>query len=99
MPQLLDNVIVAVAPDPETYAVALTWANGARTTASFRDLVGKGVFEPLADPAFFGQARVGERGRSLEWPNEIEFCADALWIESHPEDGVTLHAEPLSHEG
>jgi len=29
---------------------------------------------------------VGERGRSLEWPGDIDFCADALWFETHPED-------------
>jgi hypothetical protein len=29
---------------------------------------------------------VGERGRSIEWPGEIDFCADALWFEAHPED-------------
>jgi hypothetical protein len=22
----------------------------------------------------------------LEWPGEIDFCADALWFEAHPED-------------
>jgi len=32
------------------------------------------------------EAKIGERGRSLEWPGEIDFCADALWFEAHPED-------------
>jgi hypothetical protein len=22
----------------------------------------------------------------LEWPGEIDFCADALWFEAHPDD-------------
>jgi hypothetical protein len=86
MPQVLDNVIVAAEPDPKTCTVAVTWANGETTVNSFAHLAGKGVFAAFSDPALFAQARVGERGRSLEWPGEIDFCADALWFEKHPED-------------
>ena len=86
MPKVLDNIILAAIPDPNTHTVALTWANGATTVNSFRHLVGKGVFAAFSDPAFFARAHVGERGRSLEWPGEIDFCADALWFEAHPED-------------
>jgi hypothetical protein len=28
--------------------------------------------------------RVGEGGRSLEWPGELDFCADALWFNRIP---------------
>jgi len=86
MPKVLDNIITAAAPDPATHTVALTWANGATTVSSFQHLVGKGVFTAFADPAFFAQARVGEGGRSLEWPGELDFCADALWFKAHPKD-------------
>jgi Protein of unknown function (DUF2442) len=86
MPKVLDNIIVAAAPDPSTHTIALTWANGEMTVSSFRHLVGIGVFAAFADPAFFAQVHVGDRGRSLEWPDEIDFCADALWFEAHPED-------------
>ena len=86
MPKVLDNIITAAAPDPASHTVALTWANGETTVSSFRQVVGKGVFAAFSDPAFFAQARVGEGGRSLEWPGELDFCADALWFEAHPED-------------
>lgn len=86
MPQILDNIIVAAAADPDTHTVALTWANGAKTVASFAHLVGKGVFRAFADPAVFAQVRVGDNGRSLEWPGDLDFCADALWFEAHPEE-------------
>ncbi len=86
MPQVLENIIIAAAPDPASHTVALTWANGERTVSRFRHLVGKGVFAAFSDPAFFAQVRVGEGGRSLEWPGELDFCADALWFEAHPED-------------
>ena len=86
MAKVLDNIIVAAAPDPASHTVALTWANGETTVSSFRHLVGKGVFAAFSDPAFFVQARVSGGGRSLEWPGELDFCADALWFEAHPED-------------
>ena len=41
--------------------------------------------------------RVGERGRSLGWPNEIDFCADALWFEIHPEDSPRRSQRTVPH--
>lgn len=86
MMKALQSIIIAAAPEPAHHTVALTWANGETTVSSFRYLVGKGVFAAFSDPAFFAQARVGEGGRSLEWPGDRDFCADALWFEAHPED-------------
>lgn len=86
MPPMLENTIVSAAADAVAHTVTLTWANGAKTVASFAHLVGKGVFRAFADPAFFARVRVGENGRSLEWPGELDFCADALWFEAHPEE-------------
>jgi Protein of unknown function (DUF2442) len=90
MPKVLENVITAAMPHPESGSVTLTWANGATTENSFRHVIGKGVFAPLADPAFFVQVRIGEGRRSLEWPGELDFCADALWFKTHPEDAPQL---------
>ncbi len=95
MPKLLDNIIVGVLPDPESLSVTLRWGNGATTVASLRHLAGKGVFVGFDDPAFFARAAVGERGRSLEWPGEIDLCADALWFESHPEDAPQPRRRPV----
>ena len=86
MAQVLDNIIVDAVPDVATHSVAITWANGTTTVNHFGQVIGKGVFTALIDPAVFAQVRVGERGRGLEWPDEIDFCADALWFEIHPED-------------
>jgi Protein of unknown function (DUF2442) len=86
-----DEVLITQAtPDQDTHSVTLTWVNGATTVSRFAHLAGRGVFAALADPAVFVQVRVGERGRSLEWPGEIDFCADALWFEAHPEDAPKL---------
>jgi hypothetical protein len=84
VPKVLDNIITASEPDPNTFEVTVTWATGDKTIHRFGHLAGKGVFAALANPAVFRQVMVGERGRSLEWPGEIDFCADALWLEAHP---------------
>ena len=84
MSTVLDNIITAAVADPKTHTVTVTWANGEKTVNSFRHLIGKGVFATFSDPAFFAQVGVGDRGRSLAWPGEIDFCADALWFETHP---------------
>jgi hypothetical protein len=86
MPPMLENTIISATADAGAHTVALTWANGAKTVNSFAHLVGKGVFRAFADPAVFARVRVGDNGRSLEWPGELDFCADALWFEAHPEE-------------
>jgi hypothetical protein len=86
MPAVLEHVITRAIADPGTHRVMLTWANSATTVAHFERLVGKGVLAVLADPLAFPEVRIGARGRSLEWPGEIDCCADALWFEAHPED-------------
>ena len=86
MPKVLDNIITGAVADPDAHTVTVTWANGDTTINHFAHLVGKGVFAAFADPDFFARVGVGERGRSLEWPGEIDLCADALWFETHPAD-------------
>lgn len=83
MPNMTENIITGAAADPKAHTVALSWANGEKTVSSFAHLVGKGIFAAFADPAFFAQVRIGEGGRSLEWPGDLDFCADALWFEHH----------------
>ena len=97
MPQVLDNIITGAVADPNTCSVTVTWANGETTVNRFGHLVGKGVFAAVTDPAVFAQVRVGERGRSLEWPGEIDFCADALWFETHPADAPQRAQQPADH--
>lgn len=95
MPKLLDNIITGAIADPKTHTVEVTWANGERTVNHFDHLVGKGVFALLADPAVFIRVQIGQRGRSLEWPGELDFCADALWFEAHPADAPQQTQRPV----
>jgi hypothetical protein len=45
-----------------------------------------GVFVPLADERFSVKVAVGPRGRSIRWPGDIDFCADALWLQAQTHD-------------
>jgi hypothetical protein len=48
-----------------------------------------GVFEPLRDFERFAAVEVGPRGRTLLWrvgDDDVDLCADALWLMAHPED-------------
>jgi hypothetical protein len=65
----------------DNYRVWLRFADGVEGEADFSKHAGKGVFVPWADYTFFRQASVGEEGRTLTWPGELDFCADALWLQ------------------
>jgi hypothetical protein len=61
------------------YQLHLSFDDGASGTLDLRDWIeGGGVFEQLRDPAAFARVHIGGGGRFLEWPNEIDVCADAL---------------------
>ena len=97
LPKVLENITVGAVADPQTHTVTVMWANGVQTVNHVGHLVGKGVFAVLADPAIFTRVRIGERGRSLEWPGELDFCADALWFEAHPADAPQQTQRPVDH--
>jgi hypothetical protein len=65
----------------DDYQVWLSFGDGVEGTVDFSQRVGKGVFAPWVDYTFFRQAAVGEGGRTLTWPGELDFCADALWLQ------------------
>jgi hypothetical protein len=71
--------IVSVRADGATHAVYLEFADGFTGSVDLGPIIRPtAVTAPLANPDFFAQAVIGARGRSLEWPGEIELCADAL---------------------
>jgi hypothetical protein len=64
------------------YKLRLVYTDQARFDVDIRPLIDKGgVFAPLADCSIFDQANVGEGGRYVEWPGEVDLCADALRLE------------------
>lgn len=63
------------------YTVEVDWDDGRTATIDFAPTVAQGgVFAPMGDRAIFEQVAIGPRGRSLVWPNELDFCADALYV-------------------
>ncbi len=61
------------------YRLRLTYSDGVVIIVKFQSLIEQGgVFTALADPQFFAQVTLGERGRYIEWNGAIDFCADAL---------------------
>ena len=73
----------------DNYRVRLRFDDGVEGEAEFSAHVGNGVFAAWTDYGFFRQASIGERGRTLTWPGELDFCADALWLQvtgKQPED-------------
>lgn len=73
----------------ENYRVWLRFDDGVEGEADFSAHAGQGVFAPWTDYGFFGQAAIAEHGRTLTWPGELDFCADALWLQvtgKRPED-------------
>jgi hypothetical protein len=85
----------------DNYRVWLRFDDGVEGEAEFSAHVGKGVFAAWTDYAFFRQASIGEHGRTLTWPGELDFCADALWLQvtgKQPEDLFpNLRKERLAH--
>ncbi|MCY3017824.1 MAG: DUF2442 domain-containing protein [Planctomycetota bacterium] len=87
------HVITAAIPEPGC-KVRLTFSDGTSGLADFAPVaVQGGVFAKLRDPQFFAQVTIGDRGRSIEWPGELDFCADALWQECHQRDAVPANAK------
>ncbi|NER19480.1 MAG: DUF2442 domain-containing protein [Symploca sp. SIO1B1] len=69
----------------EERKLRIFYTNESSIIVDFHPIIQKGgILTKLADPEFFAQVSIGERGRYIQWPGEIEFCADALWFESHP---------------
>jgi hypothetical protein len=68
------------------HVLRLTFADGETHEVDLTPLVRQGgVFAPLRDEARFAEARVAERGRAVEWPGDVDLCADALWLAANGE--------------
>jgi hypothetical protein len=72
----------------------LRFDNGGTAEKDFAPLIAAGgVYTPLADDGYWQQMKIGEGGRSLDWPprtddelTALSLCADALWFAAHPDD-------------
>ena len=62
------------------YRLRLTYRDGAQGVIDLASDVGRGVFTPLADEAFFRTVHIGQFGQ-IAWSEDIEICPDAAYYE------------------
>ena len=70
------NQVIAL-PD---YRLEISYPDGMTGVIDLSDSVGKGVFTPLQDEAFFKTVHVGQFGQ-IAWSEDIEICSDAAYLE------------------
>lgn len=63
------------------YKLKLRFDDGVEGVVNLSGEVGKGVFAAWQDPKHFSSVKIVHNGRALEWPGEIDLCADALYLE------------------
>ena len=68
-----------VRPRPD-YRLYLEFSDGTKGEVDLSGLIGKGVFEVLKDQNFFERVHIGDH-REIRWNDEIELCADSLYME------------------
>lgn len=62
------------------FRIRVTYPNGVEGGIDLSKDVGRGVFAPLADEAFFRTVYIGDYGQ-IAWPEDIEICPDAAYQE------------------
>jgi hypothetical protein len=71
------------------YRLQLRYDDGVEGVVDLSSDVGKGVFAAWNDPEAFGCFRIERNGRAIVWSDEVDACADALYLEitgMKPED-------------
>ena len=73
------HVIEVAVPEKE-HRLRLRFADGCEGILDLTGLINKnGVYTKLRDDNAFTRVRVGPNGRWVEWPQDIDLCADALY--------------------
>ncbi|MGH9319808.1 MAG: DUF2442 domain-containing protein [Vicinamibacteria bacterium] len=70
------------------YRIRVRYQDGAEGEVDLSRYVGKGVFSAWKDRTFFEGVHVSPHG-SLAWSDDIELCADSIYLEltgRKPED-------------
>ena len=62
------------------YRLGLAYSDGVEGVIDLAPDVGRGVFTPLADQAFFRTVHIGQFGQ-IAWSDDIEICPDAAYHE------------------
>jgi len=66
-------------------SLRLTFDDGSTRVFNLAPLVKKGgVYAALSRSDYPRSVRVAPDGRYIEWPDGLDLCADALWMEGAP---------------
>ena len=77
----MDAMIAPVAVEPrDGWRIWLRYEDGAEGEIDLSDVALRGVFAEWSNRAFFESVHVTPHG-SVAWSEEIELCADALYLE------------------
>lgn len=60
------------------FRIRVAYSDGTEGVIDLSGDIGRGVFTPLADEAFFRTVHVGQFGQ-IAWSEEIEICPDAAY--------------------
>lgn len=63
------------------WKLKLAFEDGTSGTVDLSAELDKGIFAAWKDPKYFALVCIAHGGRSLEWPDGIDLCADALYLE------------------
>jgi len=61
------------------YRIYLEFSDGTKGQVDLSDLAGHGVFQVWKDYDFFEKVHIGNH-REIKWNDEIELCADSLYL-------------------
>ena len=78
----------------EDYRIWVRFNDGASGEVDLSDMAGKGVFAAWEDRAFFESVHLTDY-RAIAWGDEIDICADALYMEL---TGKTLEEMALTEQ-
>lgn len=78
------------------YKLHLEYDDGTIGNVDLSALIGKGGFTALSDVSVFEAATVGEHGE-VRWSDDLELCADALYLQMTGKSAVELFPNLRAH--
>ena len=73
---MIRPVLVRALPN---YRLYLEFSDGTKGEVDLSNLAGREVFQAWDTPGFFERVHIGSH-REVKWDNEIELCADSLYL-------------------
>ena len=84
--------IVKLMPARKRWSLRVTWNSGLETTVDLAaPIAAYRVYLPLRDdPSRFREARIGEHGTDVVWPDGLDMSADLIWQLAREQSGITM---------